>query len=114
MKLNRKVALITGAGSGFGAEMARNFADNGACILVNDLNQEAAKSVADEIRKSGGSAIPMGGDVSKNDDVGALVARAMEEFGTLDIYVNNAGYSHINQPLLEWRKKNSTAFTQST
>ncbi len=101
MKLNKKVALITGAGSGFGAEMARQFAASGACILVNDLNEEAAKTVASEIQKSGGSAIPMSGDVSQGDDVGALVARAMEEFGTLDIYVNNAGYSHINQPLLD-------------
>jgi len=101
MKLNRKIALITGAGSGFGAEMARMFAAEGASVLVNDLNEKAAKTVVDEIRKSGGSAFPMQGDVSKSDDVCALVGRAMEEFGGLDIYVNNAGYSHNNKSLLE-------------
>jgi 3-oxoacyl-[acyl-carrier protein] reductase len=101
MKLDRKIALITGAGSGFGAEMARMFAANGACVLVNDLNEKAAISVAAEIGKAGGSAIAMQGDVSKNDDVCALVSRAMEEFGGLDIYVNNAGYSHTRQSLLE-------------
>jgi len=101
MKLDRKIVIISGAGSGFGAEMARMFAANGACILVNDLNEKAAETVAAEIGKTGGSAVAMQGDVSKNDDVCALVSRAMEEFGGLDIYVNNAGYSHINQPLLE-------------
>jgi len=101
MKLDRKIVIITGAGSGFGAEMARMFAANGASILVNDLNQKAAETVAGEIGKAGGSAVAMQGDVSKNDDVCALVSRAMEEFGGLDIYVNNAGYSHINQPMLE-------------
>ncbi len=101
MILDRKVALITGAGSGFGAEMARMFAAKGASILVNDLNEKAAQTVTDEIRKAGGSACPMQGDVSKSDDVCALVARAMEEFGGLDIYVNNAGYSHNNKPMLE-------------
>jgi len=101
MILEKKVAVITGAGSGFGAEMARTFAAKGACILVNDLNHKAAETVAAEIKKAGGSAIAMPGDVARSDDVCAVVARAMEEFGALDIFVNNAGYSHINQPLLE-------------
>ena len=101
MKLDKKVAIITGAGSGFGAEMARLFAANGACVLVNDLNKKAADTVANEIRKAGGSAFPMQGDVSQAEDVCALVGRAMEEFGQLDIYVNNAGFSHKNQPMLE-------------
>lgn len=101
MKLDRKVAIITGAGSGFGAELARVFASQGACILVNDLNEQAASQVADGIKASGGSALAMQGDISQNDDVCALVGRAMEEFGGLDIVVNNAGYTHINQPLLD-------------
>ena len=101
MELNNKVAIITGAGSGFGAGMARMFAAAGASILVNDLNEKAAEAVADEVRQNGGSAIPMQGDVSQTNDVCALVSRAMEEFGGLDIYVNNAGYSHINKPLLD-------------
>jgi len=101
MILEKKVAVITGAGAGFGAEMARMFAAKGACILVNDLNHKAAETVATEIKKAGGSAVAMPGDVARSDDVCAVVARAMEEFGALDIFVNNAGYSHINQPLLE-------------
>lgn len=101
MRLDKKVAVITGAGSGFGAEMARLFAREGACILVNDLNLAAAEKVAIEIREGGGSAVAMQGDVSQGEDVCALVGRAMEEFGGLDILVNNAGFSHINQPMLD-------------
>ncbi len=101
MKLEKKIAIVTGAGSGFGAEMARMFAAQGASVLVNDLNGEAAELVAAEIRENGGSAVSQQGDVSRGDDVCAVVARAMEEFGGLDILVNNAGASHKRQPLLE-------------
>ena len=96
MRLQGKRAIVTGAASGFGEGIARRYAAEGAKVLVADLNLEGAKRVAAEI---GG--IAAGGDVSREADVGALVDKAMAEFGGLDIVVNNAGTTHRNKPILE-------------
>ena len=96
MRLPGKAAIVTGAASGFGEGIARRFAAEGARVLVADLNQAGAERVAGEI---GGVAI--GGDVSREADVAAMVARAVEAFGGLDIVVNNAGTTHRNKPILE-------------
>jgi 3-oxoacyl-[acyl-carrier protein] reductase len=98
MKLENKVALITGAGSGFGAETARFFAREGAKVGVADIRADAAEQVAGEI---GPAAVALAGDVSKADEVQAMVERLSQSFGDPDIVVNNAGFTHRNQPMLD-------------
>ena len=97
MQLQNKVALITGAGSGFGAAMARRFAQEGAKVGVADLRKDAADQIAAEI---GDAAVAIGGDVSKADEVNAMVEAVTQAFASPDIVVNNAGFTHKNQPML--------------
>ena len=97
-RLDGKVALITGAGSGFGLGIADRFAREGARVLIVDINEAAAETAAERI---GESAIGLAADVSKAADVNAAVEKAVSAFGKLDIVVNNAGISHRNRPMLE-------------
>lgn len=89
MQLRNKTALITGAGAGIGEATARLFAAEGAQVVVADRDGARAASVAAEI---GPQALAVAGDVSRADDVTAMVAAAMTRFGCIDILVNNAGY----------------------
>jgi len=98
MRLNNKIALVTGAGSGFGRGIAARFAEEGAKLVVADINEEAAKMVAGEI---GDSAIAVVADVSKNSDVEAMIKQTVAQWGRLDILVNNAGTTHQNKPMTE-------------
>ena len=90
MRLQNKTALITGGASGFGAGIARKFATEGAAVVVADINEDAAKSVAAEI---GGTAVSL--DVADADSWAAL----HENHGTPDIVVNNAGITHLPAPM---------------
>ena len=98
MRLKGKIALVTGAAQGFGAEIARVYAREGAEVMCADLNADGAAAIAREI---GNTARGVGGDVSKAADVQAMVAETLAAFGRLDIVVNNAGTSHRNQPMLD-------------
>ncbi len=98
MRLEGKVALVTGAGGGFGEGIARLFAAEGAQVVCADMRAEAAAAVADSIG-AGAKAVP--GDVSRGPDVQAMVDAAVSGFGGLDIVVNNAGTTHRNRPMLE-------------
>ncbi|WP_459614109.1 SDR family oxidoreductase [Bordetella sp. 2513F-2] len=98
MKLKDKVAIITGAASGFGAEIARSYAREGAQVVVADINEQGANRVAAEI---GSVALAVRCDVTQRADIDAAVAATLENFGSVDIVVNNAGYTHRNQPLLD-------------
>lgn len=98
MRLDGKTAVVTGAASGFGREIARRFAREGAKVAIVDLNADGAQAVADELGDAG---LAIACDVSKADDVAAAVARTADAFGRIDIVVNNAGWSHPNQPALE-------------
>lgn len=100
MRLKNKIAVVTGAGSGFGEGMARHFAEHGATVVVADVVETASKRVADEIRATGGKAIAITMDVSKNVSVGAAVKSIVAQCGGIDIWVNNAGISHKNGPML--------------
>lgn len=97
MRLAGKVAIVTGAASGFGRGIAELFAQEGACVVIADLNGEGANGVAASI---GGKAISCAVDVTKRADVEAMVAKTVDVFGGLDILVNNAGFTHTNQSLM--------------
>jgi 3-oxoacyl-[acyl-carrier protein] reductase len=101
MRLANKIAIVTGAGSGFGEGTARRFAQEGAKVVVNDINRDAGERVARDIAQAGGHARFCVGDVSKDADVGHLVAFALASYGGLDVVVNNAGTTHRNQPMLD-------------
>jgi 3-oxoacyl-[acyl-carrier protein] reductase len=98
MRLAEKIALVTGAGSGFGEGIARTFAREGAKVAVVDINGHAAQAVATSI---GNGAIAVRADVSKGPDVEAAVLATTQAFGGLDILVNNAGVAHRRGPLAE-------------
>jgi 3-oxoacyl-[acyl-carrier protein] reductase len=95
-RLEGKTAIITGAASGFGEGMAMRFAEEGARVVVADLNQMGAERVAAAI---GASARAVGADVSKGDAIRACIDAAMDLSGRVDIMVNNAGFTHRNGPL---------------
>ena len=97
-RLQDKVAIITGAASGFGEGMARRFAEEGARVVVADLNHAGAKKVAGEI---GDAAIWTQTDVSQKSEFDEMVKATLAAFGRIDIMVNNAGYSHRNTSLLD-------------
>ena len=97
MRLAGKVAIVTGAGSGFGRGIAEAFAEEGAKLVVADIDEIRAKSVAKDI---GSRAIAAAVDISKGADVAAMVQTAVSSFGGIDILVNNAGITHKNQSLM--------------
>ena len=96
MKLSGKVALVTGAGGGFGAGIARLFAAEGASVVVADLDGKAADALAAELH-----ATAVQGDVSLGPDVAAMVDAAVRHHGGLDIVVNNAGTTHHRKPMVD-------------
>jgi 3-oxoacyl-[acyl-carrier protein] reductase len=98
MRLEDKIAIVTGAASGFGREIARRFALEGARVALLDVNEAGAREVAREI---GGNAAAFPCDVTDRRSIDAAVAGTLEAFGGLDIVVNNAGWSHRNKPLLD-------------
>ncbi|MBV2143717.1 SDR family oxidoreductase [Falsochrobactrum sp. TDYN1] len=97
-RLEGKVAIITGAGSGFGSAIARRFAAEGAKVVLADVN---IKRVDDELADIGADAIAVQADVSRKDDMEDLARQAFEAFGRIDIMVNNAGFTHRNMALTE-------------
>ena len=97
-RLKDKVAVITGAASGFGEGMAKRFAEEGARVVVADLNFKGAQRVAEEI---GDGAVAIQTDVSLASEIREMVDLAMSKFGRLDIMVNNAGYTHRNGDMLQ-------------
>ena len=100
MQLDEKVALVTGAASGFGEGIARRYAAEGARVVVADLNDQTGRKVAEEI---GGAYVHA--DVSDRNDVRAMIGTAVERYGRLDVMVNNAGVTHVNRPMLEVGEK---------
>lgn len=98
MRLRDKVALVTGAGSGFGEGIARTYAREGACVVIADIREQAARDVAASI---GANAMAIRCDVSRRTDVAASVRATLDAFGRLDILVNNAGIAHARAPLTD-------------
>ncbi len=91
MKLQDKIVIITGAGSGIGAATAKLFGTQGAVVVVSDINLGAAQKIVDEIKKEGGKASAIKTDVTKFEEVESLIGAAVKEYGRLDVMVNNAG-----------------------
>ncbi|AKF45787.1 SDR family oxidoreductase [Pseudomonas fragariae (ex Marin et al. 2024)] len=107
ISLKQQVAIVTGASSGLGAGAARALADAGAAVVINyNSKPEPAEKLAEEIRASGGKALAMGADVSKEEDVERLFAQTIEHFGALDILVANSGLqkdaSIVDMSLEDW------------
>src|ERR1700733_2251874 len=98
MRLDNKVALITGGGSGFGKGIAETFAREGARIAIADINEQAARAAAAAISNT---AVAVKCDVSRRRDVDAAVKATVDAFGAVDILINNAGMSHVRRPMLE-------------
>jgi NAD(P)-dependent dehydrogenase (short-subunit alcohol dehydrogenase family) len=96
MRLQNKVALITGAGSGIGRETSLLFASEGASIVVVDVNDAAGNETVRMVTEAGGKSACIHADVSKADDCEAMVAFAERTFGKLDVLFNNAGISHAD------------------
>ncbi|MEX2416269.1 MAG: SDR family oxidoreductase [Paenibacillaceae bacterium] len=91
MKLEGKVAIVTGAGSGMGREIAILFAKEGAKVVVSDINENSASETVNAIKGNGGTATVTVANVAKEDDVQRMIDTAVETYGTVDILVNNAG-----------------------
>jgi 3-oxoacyl-[acyl-carrier protein] reductase len=98
MRLKDKVAVVTGGASGFGRAICELYASEGAKVVVAELNGQGAREVAMGIGSSAGH-VPA--DVSKRADVDAMIAVAVKTFGGVDIMVNNAGYTHKRQSMLD-------------
>ncbi|MEN7344063.1 MAG: SDR family NAD(P)-dependent oxidoreductase, partial [Pseudomonadota bacterium] len=100
IRFDDQVVIVTGAGNGLGRSHALEFARRGAKVIVNDLggardgsggSVSAAQAVVDEITAAGGEALANGANVTKMDEVEAMVAQAMDAWGRVDVLVNNAG-----------------------
>lgn len=96
--LDNKIAIVTGAGSGFGAAIAKTYIQAGAKVVLADLRLDAAQAVAKDL---GANALAVACDVSQADQVQAMVAKCVSHFGAPHIVVNNAGTTHKNQSMLE-------------
>jgi len=108
MQLKDKAAVVTGAASGIGKEVARTFAEAGACVVIADLNFTAARAAAEELDSSGERVIAVAMDVTSESDVESGMAAAVSVFGRIDVLVSNAGIQIVapldELPFAEWRR----------
>jgi len=95
MKLEDKVAIITGAGSGIGRATTLLFAQEGAALSISDINMEGLENVANELREIGTRVLTSRVDISNGKEVNEMVEKTIAEFGRVDILVNNAGYVYF-------------------
>src|SRR5438046_9925629 len=100
MKLQGRVAIVTGAASGMGRAIALRYGQEGARVVVADVNVPEAEHTVNQVRQAGGTALAVQADVRSREQVQALVDRTVQELGGLDVLVNNAGVDKII-PFLE-------------
>jgi NAD(P)-dependent dehydrogenase (short-subunit alcohol dehydrogenase family) len=107
-RLQDRVAIITGAGQGIGAATALRFCEEGAAVVIAELNEGTGEATAAKLREQGYKAIAVQTDVADEGSVSSMVERAVEQLGPPDILVNNAGIAVFNEPLQltneEWRR----------
>ena len=101
MRVNNKSIIVTGSGGGIGEGIAKRLAQEGARIIVNDVNVALGQKVVADILAVGGNASFFAADVTRSDEVRALVQAAVDRHGVLDVMINNAGWTHRNRPALE-------------
>lgn len=94
--LDGKIALITGAGSGIGLQMARTFAQEGATVVISDVQEEKALAAAGTLQREGYPALGMACDVTSEDQFRAAIEAAVKSYGALHILINNAGLQHVS------------------
>lgn len=122
MKLDGKVAVVTGSASGIGKAMAILFAKEGASVIISDLNEDGALEVVKDIEAEGGKATAVVANVTKQADIDKMIDTAVDKYGKLDILVNNAGIMDNMMPAAEvtdemWDKVfaiNATALMRTT
>ncbi|MGF6763018.1 3-hydroxybutyrate dehydrogenase [Paraburkholderia sp. GAS33] len=106
--LNGKVAVVTGAASGIGKQIALTLSAAGAAIAIADLNQDGANAVAEEIKQAGGKAIGVAMDVTSEEAVNQGIDKVAAEFGSIDILISNAGIQIVNPienyAFSDWKK----------
>lgn len=102
MDLKGRVAIVTGAGRGLGWAIAKRLADEGASLVIADINWESAREKAELLKKMGREAIGIKVDVSKADEVNNMVKQVLEQFGGIDILINNAGILGPYLPVEEY------------
>jgi len=95
MRLSKRVAIVTGAGTGIGRGIARMLAKEGAIVVVTDVNEETTDKTAGEIRSMGGESLAVKMDVRSSDQINEMIKKTLDKFGKIDILVNNAGVSTI-------------------
>ena len=111
-RLSGQAAIVTGGAQGIGGATSRRLAEEGAAVLVADVDMDTANATAAAIADLGGQAVPMLADVSRSEDIEAMVARAVDEFGRLDILVNNAVSADLwggNSPITDISEANFDA-----
>jgi 2-hydroxycyclohexanecarboxyl-CoA dehydrogenase len=91
MRFKDRVAIISGGGAGMGRATALAFAKEGACVVINDIDEKSLNSVAGEIQTAGGTVTAVRGDVTRSESIKAVVARALETYGRIDILFNYVG-----------------------
>ncbi len=101
MRLESKVAIVTGGGSGFGEGIAKRFAEEGCKVIVADINADGGNRVVSEIKAAGGDAAFTSANVAKESDWTALLKFTTDTYGKLDIVINNAGTTHRNKPMVD-------------
>lgn len=103
MRLAGKVAVITGAGSGMGRATALLFAREGAKVVGSDIDADRIEAVTTEVNSAGGIMVGVAGNIAKREDAEGLIARAIEEFGQLDVLVNNAGIMDLMEGVANFK-----------
>jgi 3-oxoacyl-[acyl-carrier protein] reductase len=101
LELPGRVAIVTGAARGIGFAIAERLSRAGARVVIADVAEEGAAAAVEELRRAGGKAVAAVADVTRPDEVAAMVERALEDFGGLDILINNAGITGRDAPLWE-------------
>ena len=105
-RLDGKVALVSGAARGIGAETARTMAAAGASVVIGDVLADRARETAEQIAHAGGKVLAVALDVTTEESWAASVTAAIRQFGKLDILVNNAGIAHPEFPVFEAPPRN--------